>query len=510
MSKKAKLLVKSSVLRIALFFINAAVVFFLMPFIIHSLGDRMYGLWIFIGSVLGFYWIFDFGLASAVQRYVSRAIGSEDYNEANKIINTALFIFSLTGFIIILFTIAAAFIVPYFVKEIVEIALFRKIIILLGINFALGFTMRVFSGILTSHLRFDLRTHVSLFKLLIRTALVIFFLKRGYGILALTVITLCMDLFSYTVFFILAKRIAKYLTLSVKLIDKTKITDLLKYSIFTFIIQIADKLRFDIDNFVIATFVGLSSVTVYSIAARLIKYFLDFIVSVSGIMIPVFSQYESKGDYDSIRTKFVLTTKIIACLAMMIGGTLVIFGMVFIERWMGPNYLNAYPLLIILVVPITLDLMQSQSIQLLYGISKHKFFAISTAIEGVANLVLSIILVKKMGLMGVALGTAIPMFIVKLFIQPVYTCKVIKMSVYKYYFELIIPILLKSVVILMLFRWIILNLIQPNYLNISILILCEVFLFLTIQFFISFNKNERNYFRSIYKKKSTVNDGDQT
>ena len=41
--------------------------------------------------------------------------------------------------------------------------------------------------------------------------------------------------------------------------------------------------------------------------------------------------------------------------------------------------------------------------------AKHKFYAITSVIEGICNVVLSIILLKKYGIVGVALGTAIPM-----------------------------------------------------------------------------------------------------
>ena len=497
MSSKARTLVKGSILRTFNFFVSVIVTFFLMPFIIHSLGDRMYGLWMVIGSFLGFYWLFDFGLGSAIQRYVSRAIGKEDYKEANLVINTSLFLFLIIGLFALLISFIVAIIAPLFIKDISELILFRKIIIILGCSFSMGLPMRVFSGILTAHLRYDLNSGVTILKLLIRTILIVIFLKKGYGILALALITFTVDLINYIISFILARKIAKYLILSKKLIDKTKIKSLFKYSIFTFIAQIADKLRFNIDNFVIAAFVGLNFVTVYSIASRLIQYFINFIVSAVGLMTPVFSHYESKGDYTAIREKFILVTKLSSYLSILIGGTLIIFGKVFIERWMGKDYLSAYPLLVILVIPIVFALMQSPSIQLLYGISKHKFFTISNSVEGVTNLILSLILVRKFGLMGVALGTAIPMIIIKLFVQPVYTCKAIKLSVWKYHFEIILPILLKSLVGFICFWWIIKGLIIPNYLNLFILISCEFVLFSTTVFFIGLSNLERNYFKKL-------------
>ncbi len=497
MGSKAKTLVKGSILRTFNFFVNIVIAFFLMPFIIHSLGDRMYGLWMVIGSFLGFYWLFDFGLGSAIQRYVSRAIGKEDYKEANLVINSSLFLFLIIGLFTLFISFVVSFISPLFMKNIAEVVIFRQVIIVLGCSFAIGLPMRVFSGILTAHLRYDLNTIVTMSKLLIRTILVVIFLKKGYGVLALALITFISDIISYFFAFIFAKKIAKYIVLSKTLVDKTKIKSLFKYSIFTFIAQIADKLRFNIDNFIIAAFVGLNFVTVYSIASRLIQYFMNFIVSAVGLMIPVFSQYESKGDYNSIRKKFILVTKLSSYLSVLIGGTVILFGKVFIERWMGKDYLSAYPLLVVLVIPIIIALMQSPSIQLLYGISKHKFFAISNSVEGVANLILSLILVQKFGLMGVAFGTAIPMIIIKLFVQPVYTCKAIKLSVWKYYFEIVFSILLKSLIGFIGFWWIIKSFIIPNYLNLLVLISCELVFFAGAVFFVGLNNIEQNYFKKL-------------
>ena len=49
-------------------------------------------------------------------------------------------------------------------------------------------------------------------------------------------------------------------------------------------------------------------------------------------------------------------------------------------------------------------------------------------IESVGNLVLTLILVTKFGIIGVAVGTAIPMILAKIFLQPYVVCKSIQLS----------------------------------------------------------------------------------
>ncbi len=497
MSSKAKKLVKGSALGTIEFFATALITLAMTPFIIHSLGDAMYGLWIFVGSFLGYYGLMDFGLNSAIQRFLSRAIGSNDIEDANKIINTSLAIFAILGFIILFFSFIVAFAVPFLIKNITEIDLFRKIVLILGLNFAVGFPLRVFSGILTANIRYDLSTAIELIKLTLRTILIIILLKSGHGIIALAFVTLIVDIGGYITKYFVVRRLYSYIVLSIKLIDNSKIRTLFGYSIYTFISKMADQLRFNVDKLVITIFIDLGSVTLYSIASRLVKYFMQFVASAIGMLTPIFSQYEAKNNYAAIREKFIFTTKISSYLSIMIGGILIIFGKAFIQRWVGAKYLSAYPVLLVLVIPTIFALMQSPSIQLLYGISKHKFFAVSNSVEGIANLILSLILVKKYGLIGVAIGTAIPMVIIKLFVQPIFTCRAIKLSIRKYYFGVLLPTILNSSIVLVVFWFMVRNLIAVNYFKLLWLIIASIILFTFCIFFLGFKDFERKYVKKI-------------
>lgn len=498
MSSKAKLLMKGSILRMIEFFVTAFITLAMTPFVIYSLGDKMYGLWIFVGSFMGYYGLMDFGLNTAVQRFLSHAIGLKDNPEANKVINTAFYVFAFLGIIVLIISIMLAYFMPILIKNISDVYTFRVVVLILGINFAIGFPMRIFYGILNSYLRYEVSTIIELIKVVIRALFIIIFLKNGYGVIALAVITSVFDISGFAIRYFSIKALFPFIIFSKAYFDKKKIKQLFEYSIYTFIAQIADQLRFNVDNLVITIFIGLNPVTLYSIASRLIKYFMQFMASAIGIVMPLFSQYEAKGDYDSIRDKFILMSKISCYLSVLIGGLLIIFGKVFIERWVGIKYLNAYTILLILLFPFIFDVMQIPGNNLLYGLSKHKYYSISNSIEGVINLILSIVLVKRYGLYGVAIGTAIPMIVIKLLVQPLYTCKVIGMSWKKFYISLMIPAFFSAVGIVFLYWLIIRHLISPSYLSIICLILVGVVFFGLAIFKIGLGTQEKNYFKNIF------------
>lgn len=494
MKNKAKYLVSGSILRMVEFVANAIIGLALMPFIIHSLGDKVYGLWIFAGSFLGYYGLMDFGLTSAIQRFVSRAIGSNDYFEVNKTVNTGLGIFSVIGITTLLASFVLAAFVPLVIKDINDISIFRSILIILGLNFALGFPLRVFSGILLAHLRFDLHVRVELFKLLARTILIVVFLRR-FGIISLALITFFCDIFCYLIKYIMVKNLYKNIVISRKLFEKAKIKELFNYSVYSFIINIAEQLKYNFDNLVIVFFIGLNPVTLYSIGARLVKHFREFIFAGLGMASPLFSQYDGAQDYKSIKEKFLFLTKISSYFSILIGSVLLIFGNAFIMRWVGIKYADAYVILLILLIPSIFDIMQINSGSLLFGVSKHKFLAILTVIEGVSNLILSIILVRRFGIFGVALGTAIPMLIIKIFVQPFYVCRIVGIKTFDFYFKLIAPIIVISMSIVLFFWIAVRRFIIPSYANIAILSVLEIVIFSLFVFRFGFTKQELNFLK---------------
>jgi O-antigen/teichoic acid export membrane protein len=203
---------------------------------------------------------------------------------------------------------------------------------------------------------------------------------------------------------------------------------LFSYSIFSLITRLADVLRFQVDSLIVASFVGLVAVTHYRIAGALSEYYIGLMIAVIGVVSSMFSRQEGGKDFTALRKTFFFASKISVCLSSFVGFGLLAWGKPFITRWMGPQYLDSYPCLVVLVLGCAIALWQMPSVALLYGISKHKFLALFTSVEALANLLLSLLLVRRYGMFGVAFGTFFPMALVKLFVQPFYVCHVLSVS----------------------------------------------------------------------------------
>ena len=74
--------------------------------------------------------------------------------------------------------------------------------------------------------------------------------------------------------------------------------------------------------------------------------------------------------------------------------------------------------------------------QVFYALSKHRYYDYINLIEAAFNLTISLLLVKQYGIIGVALGTAIPFVFSKCIFVPYYICKFTEIALKEYLFNI--------------------------------------------------------------------------
>ena len=86
------------------------------------------------------------------------------------------------------------------------------------------------------------------------------------------------------------------------------------------------------------------------------------------------------------------------------------FGIPFIKIWAGSEYADSYAIALLLIAPVTVPLIQNLGIEIQRAKNMHKARAIVYLFIAIANVFVSIPLIKLMGPAGAALGTAISLF----------------------------------------------------------------------------------------------------
>ena len=79
-------LVRGSVVRVASTVVQMAIGFLMMPFMISSLGDHQYGLYVAAGGFVANFYLLDLGFSTAVMRNIAVGFGSGDFALVNRTI----------------------------------------------------------------------------------------------------------------------------------------------------------------------------------------------------------------------------------------------------------------------------------------------------------------------------------------------------------------------------------------------------------------------------------------
>jgi O-antigen/teichoic acid export membrane protein len=430
-------LAKSMVSNWAAFATSVAVAFFLSPFIVHHLGNTAYGVWTLVISMISFMSLLDLGMRGAVTRFVARNHAQGNHQEASRAVSAAFWLRIWIALLILVVSLFLCGLAPslfHIPKELQFAA--RGAIIFTGASFALTLSFGVFGGVLVALNRFSTVSGISVSQTLLRAVGVVTLLLAGHGILALALWEFVVSVAANATLWIACFRAYPELRISGGRPSTTLLRQFAGYSFYVFLIHCATTLIYYVDNIVVGAFISAAAVTFYAIGASLLEYLRQIVTSVTTIFMPLASGFDARGEHGELRRLLIQGTRLALVIALPVALTLYFRGHTFIELWMGQQYAQiSGRVLQILLLAQVFSIANFTSGNIAFGTAKHRPFAMAVLAESVANLVLSIFLVRRIGMNGVAWGTVIPNIIVQLFFWPRYVCKLLEMPVRSYLWQ---------------------------------------------------------------------------
>jgi O-antigen/teichoic acid export membrane protein len=220
------------------------------------------------------------------------------------------------------------------------------------------------------------------------------------------------------------------------------------------ILNLGVLLSFQTDSIVIAAYLDVSQIPFYTVANSFLVYLIDFIVAIAAVIMPMATKLKTEGRASELRGVFLKWSKISFSLTLLFGLFLIVLGPRFIAWWISPSFEKpAGTVLQILMLSGLVFLPVRGVVQpILMGLGKIKLPTIAFVIAGVVNLVLSIVLVKPLGLPGVAIGTAVPSALLSL-VMLVFACRVLGVSLVTYARYVTLRTSLGAIPLLVLLLW---------------------------------------------------------
>jgi O-antigen/teichoic acid export membrane protein len=417
--------------------VGMVIPFFLTPIVVRTLGATAYGVWIVAVSTVSYLNLLDLGLRSAIIRFVSKAEAQGKSNEARSAIGAALWFRLLIAGAVAILSIALAVFFPYIFKIPLGLQHAAQITVLMcALGVGVTLISGVFGAVLAAINRFDVLSSVTAMQTLTRATGVILILHRGGGLVDLAYWEFIVVLFAGLVTCGMALKIFPSCRVRLGKPDLKTLKMIWSYSFTMFIIIIAGQIVFSTDNLVIGSFLSVGLVAFYSIGGSLVVYSSQVVTAMSTTFIPLASGLEASGKLDELQRLLMRGTQATLGLVLPIGLTLLIRGKTFIGLWMGRQYSETSgTVLQILLIGLFFTIANNTAGNIMFATGRQKAVAKCALIEAALNLSVSIMLVKTIGIYGVAWGTSATMAIVHLAFWPWYVQKQLGVSAQKYIWE---------------------------------------------------------------------------
>jgi O-antigen/teichoic acid export membrane protein len=388
--------------------IASAIGFFLTPYMIHRLGSTSFGVLMLSTAMLNYATLLDFGIGLSVMKLVADRAHEADRTGIQRLVSTVLVLYGAVGVVIVIVALAlygpisGQFHVPVGQQD-----AFRWCYVCAALAIGVTFPFSVFTAVITGHRDFALQNRFVVLQSLVSAAGTVVLLELGHGVVAVAVLNLGIAVAQFVIKVLVVH--ARYAVRFARgRVDRTVLPSVLAFASWVFVINVASKIIFDTDTIVVGALLGPAAVAIYQVALAPNVVLRKFGEQFNVVALTGGSSLHAQGQPDAVRRLFLESTRMTAVIMLPFAIVFGAWGHAFIALWVGPKFHDADSALLYLALAMTAIAIQGTASQIIMAHSRHRVMAIATTCEAIANLALSIVLGKRYGIEGVALGTLLP------------------------------------------------------------------------------------------------------
>ena len=426
--------------------LNMVVGLFLSAFLLRVLGDAEYGLYQTMSSFANYLVLLEFGTGTVMARNLSvcRSKGNSE-EEINRNVST---IWTETLILMaVIIGVATAFfflIDSVYSKSLTmdQIQSGKMIFVIVTLYLVSSFGVQTLSGIILAFERYTYNSVMAIAKQVIRVTLLVCLITRWKHALIIALVDFILGFAMLLIGYLYCKR-KFHVKFSSKYFDRTVFKSSLPLSIAIFTQGLSNQANSNVGKFLVGIEFDPETVAVYSVALYIIHVF----ASLGTVPIIMYTPQVAKNVTTGIRGRALTDTIIKPCrLVTIICGT-ILFGFIsvgrpFISMIYGSEYLVAWNIVLVVATPTVILLTNGVMENVLNAMNKTKPRTLSLLITTLANIILTLLFMKKWGIMGAAIASAVSTFLFQVTLLNIYYSKFLDMNMiylYKKAYKGIVP-----------------------------------------------------------------------
>lgn len=399
-----------NVLRLA----GAGVVALLLPpFLVRELDKPTYAAWALLLQLTLYVGYFDFGIQTAVARFVAHADELQDARQRDGILSTALLLLSIAAILGGALVVLLAWRLPQMFRqmpaELIDPA--QLALLVMGGSFALSLPASLVSAFFTGMQRNEIPAALAIANKLMMAAFVIGVVLRHWGLAAMGAAVAFANIATYCSAFVVWRKYCKNVELRLKLVSKTWLQSIGSYSAALMVWMVAMLMISGLDLVIVGIF-DYRATAYYAVAATLTTFLAQVQGAIFAALLPASSVLGARGDGQRLGRLLISSTRYGMLILLAMAMPLSLGGYYILHFWAGADYAaNGTLILQVLVAANIIRLSALPYSTLLLGTGQQGKVILSPLAEGITNLAASVAGAYLWGAIGVAVGTLIGAFV---------------------------------------------------------------------------------------------------
>ena len=424
-----------------------ATAFYMVPFVLHRVGNDNYGLIGIAQSVFSFCMLGTTSFAAGYTRYSTIAYHTKKYEDMNSFVATGLLGITCVS----LLSLGVVFFVTHNPELLLAsshtegLSVFRNMVWIL----LLAFILRSYIKNYTISIVFQQKLHwesklISLSSILGSIATIIYFSFFDPRIDMYVLITQLTQVIALFALVPLSRRLVPELRYGIRHFDPKKLGPVLRFGGASMIGSLAALLYTNTSIILIELLpeLGRTHITPFLIGANLTPRIRTLLFVVVSAATPIFYQMIGERGLESLQKGWFLGGRYIMILGMLPIVIICSYYDWIITCWVGESYAgtSGYILLIFATI-LFVNLTFIHGFEILKAAGKIQLSTLASLIAGMACVVMEIIFVKcfGLGLIGIALGAAVIIWAKGLFFNPWLVSRCIGAPLARYYTYCMFP-----------------------------------------------------------------------
>lgn len=392
--------------------VNLLISIFFIPYFLSKFSNQSYGLVILVSQVISFVMFLDIGIASFLTQKLSSLIARPIPKKGTRLVASSigfLLIISLILIPIIIFLVinfekvfSLDFEIPIYTKLLIGASMIVSLINLFS---------KPYTSLLFSEEKMVSLTFLSNLSFVIYNILSVILVYANLGINSFFYALIISNLFYLFSVFIYFIRYKRQDILRITVPKKKEVLYFINGGFFLFVNGIAAQIIYNGDRILVAKFVSVGALTLFTINIRIIEIIQVLIMKISDFYIPKIIKSVALTKETAVRyfTSFTKLTVVIVCFITI---NFLLFNATLIKLWVGSDMIiNDFNIIGFYLIVCFSNIVFRIPSLFLYAAGKNKQYSLFSILDAGINIILSIFLVRYYELKGIVLASIIATFL---------------------------------------------------------------------------------------------------